>query len=240
MKISEEMYRFLDGVEFSNNMKLVFKEHKGEKLSRIEILETLVENKNIVHVGACDHLPLIDKKIEQNTWLHKRLQNNANSIIGIDINERAVKYTNQIGYQNIFYYDILSESEAVIAKMNELSETKWDYLVLGEMLEHVDNPVEFLSIIKNKYKENVKDIIVTVPNAFSYNNVCFLLRNMELNNSDHKFLFTPYTIMKVLTRAGMRPLEIMFAEYPSLKRRMILPWLNRDIMALSLVVIARL
>lgn len=29
MKISEEMYQFLDGVEFSNNMKLVFKENKG-------------------------------------------------------------------------------------------------------------------------------------------------------------------------------------------------------------------
>lgn len=240
MKINEEMYKFLNGVEFSNNMKLTFKEKGKQRLSRIETLERLVNDKNIIHVGACDHLPLIDKKIEQNTWLHKRLENVANSVVGIDINEKAVNYTNKIGYKNIFYYNIITESEAVIAKMAEIKTGEWDYLVLGEMLEHIDNPVEFLNNIKNKYQGSVKNIIVTVPNAFSYNNICFLLKNMELNNSDHKYLFTQYTILKILSRAEMRPTEIIFAGYPSLKRRIIFPWLNRDIMALSLMVIAGL
>lgn len=169
-----------------------------------------------------------------------RLENAANSVVGIDINEKVVNYTKKIGYKDIFYYNIVTESEAVIAKMAEIKTGQWDYLVLDEMPEHIDNPVEFLNNIKNKYQSSVKNIIVTVPNAFSYNNICFLLKNKELNNSDHKYLFTPYTILNVLSRAEMRPTEIMFAGYPLLKRRIIFPWLNRDTMALTLVVIAEL
>jgi hypothetical protein len=80
---------------------------------------------------------------------------------------------------------------------------KWDYIVAGEVLEHIDDPVMFLKAIREKYGACTERIIITVPNALSYTNFRFALRNIEMINSDHRFWFTPFTLLKVATQAGI-------------------------------------
>lgn len=36
---------------------------------------------------------------------------------------------------------------------------------------------------------------------------------IELINTDHKYWFTPFTIGKVLLQAGIKPIELFFANY---------------------------
>ena len=94
--------------------------------------------------------------------------------------------------------------------LKEITETKWDYMILGEILEHVDNPVSFLSAIKNNYSDYVDKIIITVPNGLRFINFKNVIKSKEAINSDHRFWFTPYTLGKICTRAGLNVEEFFF------------------------------
>ncbi|GHV66149.1 hypothetical protein AGMMS49928_00120 [Spirochaetia bacterium] len=48
----------------------------------------------------------------------------------------------------------------------ELENEKFDYAILGEVVEHVNDPVFFLKNIKENLKDGVEKIIITVPYAF--------------------------------------------------------------------------
>ena len=85
----------------------------------------------------------------------------------------------------------------------EIVSKKWDYIVAGEVLEHIDDPVMFLKSIREKYGACTERILITVPNALSYTNFRFALRNIEMINTDHRFWFTPYTLLKVASQAGI-------------------------------------
>lgn len=43
-------------------------------------------------------------------------------------------------------------------------------LYAGEILEHISNPMEFLSSIKRNYRNEIKRVVITVPNAFRLDN----------------------------------------------------------------------
>lgn len=75
--------------------------------------------------------------------------------------------------------------------------------MVGEVLEHIGDPVAFLSTIRTKYCDYVDRIVVTVPNALRIANFQFAKQGMEVINSDHRFWFTPYTLAKIMTDAGL-------------------------------------
>jgi hypothetical protein len=77
-------------------------------------------------------------------------------------------------------------------------------MILGEVLEHIDNPVLFLSALRTKYGQYVKHMIITVPNAFALDNLQFAFKNLEFVNTDHRFWFTPFTLAKVGSEAGLK------------------------------------
>ena len=95
---------------------------------------------------------------------------------------------------------MVGEYEKVYQKIAHVA--KWDYLVAGEIVEHLDNPVEFLRLLNERYKQRVDKIIITVPNAFRINNLTFSMKGQECINTDHRYWFTPYTICKVVHRAN--------------------------------------
>ena len=94
----------------------------------------------------------------------------------------------------------------------EIENVKFDYAILGEVLEHVDNPVLFIASIIDSYRENIDRLIITVPNAFSSWHNKMAKKGIECINSDHRYVFTPYTLTKVLNEAGMEVEEIVFAD----------------------------
>ncbi len=178
-----------------------FKISKPEKTVplRIEMLEDLVRNKKIIDLGFADHIELIKMKLDKDEWLHKRLSESARRCLGIDINWEAVYWCKRnTPLSNIICANI--EKNQPI----EIMDYDWDYLIMGELIEHQDSPVEFLKIIKEKYSERIKSIIITTPNAFRIQNFWFAKKHLELINSDHRFWFTPYTLSKVVTQAGYK------------------------------------
>jgi hypothetical protein len=111
----------------------------------------------------------------------------------------------KIGYEDALAHNMIEDKPA-----QQILEEKWDYLILGELLEHIDNPVLFLSQIRQKYGKVIDKVLITVPNGLRWVNIKRVFRNKEVINSDHRFWYTPYTLAKVCTNAGLEVEEFTF------------------------------
>lgn len=205
MTFDEETWRYLRGEKFSNRIDVPLP-YKEPIPNRVELLTGIARGKKVVHLGCLDHQPLIADKIARKQWLHKELTDVASACIGVDIDEEALRYVEStFGYRNIVLGNFTSD------KFDQISQSHWDYAILGELLEHIDDPVQFLSSIRNNYRGIIDRIIITVPNAWTQITMKMAGSSVEMINSDHRYWFTPYTLAKVMYRAGMITEEIKFA-----------------------------
>jgi hypothetical protein len=218
MKLSKTVEGYLKGESFSNGLIVDFYCQRTPVTERQEFLVRLVKEKSLIHIGFADHLPLIDKKLEDQTWLHKQLMVSSEMCLGVDINENAVSHCKEKhNIENIYYHDV---TEGPLLK--QITMNKWDYAILGEIVEHVGNPVEFLSRLRERYGKYIDRLIITVPNAWDLTNLIYLRHCREYINSDHRFWFTPYTISKVVYDAGYTVNEIKMVTSGIRER-----WINR-------------
>jgi len=203
---------YLIGNEFSGGLKVKVAFTEKSVLYRIPFLETLAKNKRIIHIGCVDHVELLNDKIVSNTWLHKILKESAKQCIGIDINRTGIEFLMEKGYRDVYYLDIINDDIP-----DYIKDQHWDYMILGEILEHVDNPVFFLSALKAKYANIVDYLIITVPNAYTLMNLISIFRNTEIINSDHRYWFTPYTLGKICIISGFNVDSYYFARKSVIK-----------------------
>ena len=125
--------------------------------------------------------------------------------MGVDINKDAIEYVNSNSFAKspVYFADITDKGS-----FSAVPQNKFDYVLLGEIVEHVDNPGDFLSRMKTVV--NAEKCIITVPNAFSFLRKKKYSKGIEGINSDHRYWFSPYTIAKVMQKAGIKPLELLF------------------------------
>jgi 2-polyprenyl-3-methyl-5-hydroxy-6-metoxy-1,4-benzoquinol methylase len=187
---------FLSNERFTNSLRLQLPPQKN--LYRLELLADLVKGKKIIHLGCADHqVDTIRHKLEKGLWLHHILDSSSTRCLGLDISREAVDFMrHELGCRDVFCHD-LSQSP-----LPELASEKWDYIVFGEILEHVPNPSFFLQAIFSNAVPHATRLLITAPNALRLINQVFGNQCIEIVNSDHYYWFTPYTLMKVLTASG--------------------------------------
>ena len=207
MKIDSGITTFLEGKKFTNALTLTISEKNGNT-DRLSYIESKCIDKRVIHIGFADHLPLIDKKIKSNNWLHARLLKVTSKCIGVDVDKEAFEYIHKnYSYPDLYLHDVIRD-----APLDTITSQQWDYMVLGEILEHINDPVLFLNQLISKYGKYVKKIIITVPNALDLTNIRHAKNHKEYINSDHRYWFTPYTLAKVGTMAGWHPEEFEFCQ----------------------------
>lgn len=207
MKLDKSVIPYLKDENFSNGLVFKTARSKSKLENRLDYLCDYAANKKVLHVGCVDHVPLIKEKIKNNTWLHKRIDDVAKKQLGIDINREGLNYLREeLGYTNIIFEDIVSDT----AVDEQIKSEQWDIMILGEILEHVDNPVEFLKKLKQKYAPYVKELVITVPNAFDLANFYLSFRGKECINTDHRAWFSVFTLSKNLVLAGF---DVSFYDY---------------------------
>jgi hypothetical protein len=205
MEFTKEVKEYLTGAKFSNGADISIRQDTRIR-DRISMLVSLASNASVIHLGFADHLPLIDEKIRKGIWLHKRLADVAKECIGVDIDREAVEeISSKLNIKDLYQHDVINDPP-----LARITATKWDYFIIGEVLEHIDNPVLFLSEIRKKYGPYVRKFVITVPNAWDYDNLKGLLKSVESINTDHRYWFTPFTLSKVCVRAGFNVEECTF------------------------------
>ena len=201
MILKEEYYDYIKGLKFDKGYcyKIIGQSKAGG--GKIEYLTALLHNKSVIHLGCTDHMDCIEQKIKENIWMHKVLTEVSGNCIGLDINEKAVefikkRYAKKPFAENIHVADITS---GYLRK----HQIKADYLFMGEVLEHIDNPVSFLTQIVQSNYGCFKKMIITVPNMYSIDTKIYGWFNIEQINTDHRYWFSPITLWKVVDRAGL-------------------------------------
>jgi hypothetical protein len=211
MKIEPNVLKYLKGEVFQSSLNVEISKEKHRMISRESAITEIIRNTNVIHIGCSDHKEIINDKIKNNIWLHKLITENSKRCIGIDIDKESIEFIkNELGYQNVFYGNILTDD------FRNITENNWDYAVFGEIVEHLDNPVHFLKVFKEKYGKNVSRFIITVPTVYNKRQFANMMNYREVINSDHRFWFTPYTISKVLVSAGYNPDKIIYSNLQSL------------------------
>ena len=201
--IADEIMPLLQGEAESSRVGFRLDDGPRPLESRLSYFRQLVAGRRVLHVGCADHMHNIDRKIELGIWFHDHLTDAASECIGVDIDATAVEYLRKnYSRQNVIAHDLASDE----CPPSYIVNNKWDYVILGEVLEHVDHPIGFISNIISNLGDALGTLIVTGPNAFRLQNIRDVFKRYEFVNSDHRVWFTPYTLAKILTRASTTPI----------------------------------
>lgn len=152
--------------------------------------------KQVLHVGCVD-AGLVEERFESGELLHKKLDDVAEFLCGIDIDSRGIKTLRSYGYSNLYEFDLTKADppEALLDK-------KFDVIVFSEVLEHLSNPGYMLERLKQFMEPGRTQLIVSVPNAFSVTNVLSMAKNVECVHPDHNCYFSFVTLKNTLEKAN--------------------------------------
>jgi hypothetical protein len=240
MRFADDDLDYLRGNKYINALPITFEldEEDHRYRTQIDLLCELVKDKKIIHVGCLDHnIETVKHKLKRKKWLHSRLCKSASRCHGIDIEKEGIEFIREkLGYHDTSCANIFSDEF-----VSFIGKDTWDYLLIPEVLEHMDEPSGFLRAVGEKYGGTFSKIIITVPNGISQDNWKFARKGMEVINSDHCFWFTPYTLAKTVINAGLSVEEIRMCRHGTINWRSFLkkrffkkyPLLRNDILCIA-------
>ncbi|MDC1447503.1 class I SAM-dependent methyltransferase [Candidatus Thioglobus sp.] len=92
--------------------------------------------------------------------------------------------------------------------LNELNqELSYDIFTLNGVLEHIPNPSQLLTDIKNKANENAI-IFAIVPNSYSLYHMFLQSKSVSFDGRDHLLYFSEKTLKKLFEKNGFEVLNI--------------------------------
>ena len=162
---------------------------------KIKFLQHCCAGRKVVHLGFAD-APFTEKTLAADTFLHLQLKKVTRELLGVDCDEKAVAlYKKTTGDLNVELADIY-QLQACAEKFAGA-----EVFVLGEIIEHLDNPGLALQSI-HAVMPDAAALIVTVPSALNFYLLQGALNHVELGHPDHKALYSMNTLSGLLKTSG--------------------------------------
>lgn len=156
----------------------------------LNFLNDSMKDKDVLDIGICEHDL---SHMRHPSWRHASFRRSARRLVGIDIIEDLISLLKSEGY-NAMLCDATSDTD--------LGE-RFDFIHLGDIIEHVDNPVALLRFAERHLRPDGK-IIVSTPNPFYLG---FVLRNWWrgtfIANFEHVSWITPSMALELGRRANL-------------------------------------
>jgi 2-polyprenyl-3-methyl-5-hydroxy-6-metoxy-1,4-benzoquinol methylase len=169
---------------------------KAAKADKRAVICRLCSGKSVLDVGCAGQ----DFDYNNPEWLHNRIKGVALDLDGVDIETEAIRVLREKGY-SVYSTDEL-----------KLSDRKYEIIVMADVIEHVNDPVAFLSFYSSFISTDGK-MIITTPNAHAIRNfTSILVRNNYSVNPQHTFWLCPKTMLKITERAGLVFTEFFWLE----------------------------
>lgn len=168
---------------------------------KIQVILNYCRNKTVLDLGCIDP-EAIQERMAEGIWLHSRIKEGAQRVIGIDILEDYILKLRESGF-DIRYGDVEH-----LEKL-ELDE-KFDVIVAGDVIEHLFNPGLFLDGVKRFFKKDAC-MIITTPNCFAPLRTLHTFLNRELVNRDHTCWYSYNTLRQLLELKGYKIKEDIFS-----------------------------
>jgi SAM-dependent methyltransferase len=150
------------------------------------------KGKTVLHVGATDS-PYTFEKINADKWLHSKIKKVAKKVIGIDIDIRIIDELYAIfKIDDICYGDIIKNKYD-----DEVLKYKYDVIILGDVIEHITEPVKALNNLYKLLKNNGQ-IIVTTENVWSIFHLNNHFKRNENVHPDHVCWYSGDTLGRTI------------------------------------------
>lgn len=172
------------------------------KSERIEAILAAVQGQEILNLGCVGHyVPSTAREIDR--WLHYQLcvRYPDSHILGIDIDRPNVDRMRQLGFS------------AEVGDAHQLTyESSFDTIILGELIEHLQNPGACLEGCRRALKPGGR-IIISTPNVFSVMLGLMYLKNFDRAfNPEHVVWFCPQTLRALAERSGLAIRKLTFVD----------------------------
>jgi 2-polyprenyl-3-methyl-5-hydroxy-6-metoxy-1,4-benzoquinol methylase len=167
------------------------------RVDKDQIIEKVCAGKSVLDVGCIGQ----DRNYKDETWLHNKVKKFSKHVDGVDILTEEIKELRSKGY-SIYHVDELKTSGK-----------KYDVILMADVIEHVDNPVEFLSFYSS-FASDDGVLLITTPNSNRANNFVHIFFNNNYSvNPEHTFWFCPRTFAEVTDRAKLKIKTFYWADH---------------------------
>lgn len=147
---------------------------------------------SVLAVGCVKHSVDETNIDEESEFLLKSLAENAGDVVGVDIVEEEVEKLRQHGY----------EVYAADAQRLDLDAT-FDKIVAGEVIEHLENPGQFLTRCKRHLNDG-GEIVLTTPNPRRLQMLLWFLLDVDSpGNEEHTMWFDWFVMEELASRVGL-------------------------------------
>jgi 2-polyprenyl-3-methyl-5-hydroxy-6-metoxy-1,4-benzoquinol methylase len=185
-------------------------------VDRLAHIARLCQGQVVLDLGAMDETAFVRKR-GSGAWLHEEIARTARRVIGVDVSSAVPpEGLTTAPDARIERGDIL-DLAAFVARLDVVP----DVVVAGELIEHLDNPLAFLSGLVGVPALAGKRLILSTPNATALHNVLIGLGNRESAHQDHLCILSYKTLTTLMSRAGYADWRIVpyRSEFAEMKLR---------------------
>lgn len=175
-------------------------------VQRLDFIKRISEGKSVLHLG-CTNWPYTLEAMDAGTLLHKDLAEVSRELYGFDFDQEGIDVLASKGFENLYRADLQKLSDVQLDK-------QFDVIIAGEMIEHLNNPGEFLSGIK-RFMNRDTQLVITTINAYSgMRFFVYGLRgrsgSLEPVHPDHVAYYSYSTLKLLVERHGFEVASFMF------------------------------
>jgi glycosyltransferase involved in cell wall biosynthesis/2-polyprenyl-3-methyl-5-hydroxy-6-metoxy-1,4-benzoquinol methylase len=149
--------------------------------------------RRVLHIGCVD-AGMMEQRQAEGGFLHYHIHQVAQRVIGVDIDEAGLAVLRKQDYE-VHRLDLETDFELLQKLSREV-----DLIVIPEVIEHLNNPGLALDNLHRTGFDG--DILISVPNAFSFRAFTTLAQYQELVHPDHNYWFSPTTLKSLLRKTG--------------------------------------
>jgi SAM-dependent methyltransferase len=199
--------------------------------NRMEVIEPLIKDKKVLDLGVVDSRRdrhQTKERLEKlPNLLFRRICDINPETMGVDIDKQGIALLRKQGF-NVEVADVM--------KM-DLGK-KFDVIIAGEIIEHLENPGIFLRNMA-KHLEPDGVLLVTTPNPFYFKQVWQIFRrNRPQVHEEHTCWFDPMTMSRLAKICGLK-LDAGYWIQPSPELAKTWPRLLRNYFSHSFVVLLK-
>jgi len=179
---------------------------KIELVDRVTFIKEAARGKRTLHLG-CTNWPYTADSIRQEMLLHFDLAKIASELYGFDFDQEGIDLLAEHGCQNLYRADLERLEDVRL-------DARFDVIIAGEMIEHLNNPGRFFDGIK-RFMDPATDLVITTINAYSAMRFAMYgLRGRggvnEPVHPDHVAYYSYRTLKLVVERNGLELRKFCF------------------------------
>jgi Methyltransferase domain len=176
----------------------------GRPVDRIKYIVSACADRRVLDLGAMDETAWASKR-RSGTWLHEEIARVARQVEGVDNSNIIPIGGLAIAKNALIRQGDIEDLPRLITELDEVP----DIIVAGELIEHLENPLNFLRRFAEIPRLSGSQLILSTPNATALHNFLIGLARRESTHQDHLCILSYKTLTTLCRRAGFSNCRII-------------------------------